>query len=348
LSTSIPTIIFDGDDTLWETQPIYNAVISEFYETLEGEGFERSLVRPVFTSINRDLLNKIKLSRNRLGKAMSQTYMTFCQQTDVVSEESVCQRLIDLADQVYTRAPRPMDQVNEVLTSLKKDFRLVFYSGGVEKIQRTRLSKLNLEHFFQEFVYVVNTKDSVALSTIVKSLNLDSSQTWMVGNSPMFDINPALSINLKCIWLHTSFWKEELEDISSKRSFCAFSLNEVLNIIYHEKGTFPKEYVLPSNTLQSISSASDKSEIKKTWVVGNSPKNDINPALYFGATPIWIPDHFNQEDIEPFRGSFFVAFSSDGAQKIIQSKMGCEFDSSKIIWRLSNKKGDLGGSIIVD
>jgi hypothetical protein len=39
LSRKVRAIIFDGDDTLWETQPLYDAAKKEFVFVLQQHGF---------------------------------------------------------------------------------------------------------------------------------------------------------------------------------------------------------------------------------------------------------------------------------------------------------------------
>ena len=51
-------VIFDGDDTLWKSQELYAAATSEFYQLLEGMGFDASRVRSLFRSYNRPVPRK--------------------------------------------------------------------------------------------------------------------------------------------------------------------------------------------------------------------------------------------------------------------------------------------------
>jgi putative hydrolase of the HAD superfamily len=340
-------VIFDGDDTLWKTQPIYKSVIDEFYAILEQQGFAQEEFRQLFTSINRDLLKKIKLSSDRLGRAMSSTYETMCQRVGEKSQSSISRELVELARQVYVRAPEPMKHLYEMLSQLQDDFELLFYSAGLEATQKTRLTKLGLDQFFQDRVFIVTSKDPDTVEGILETQGLDSGATWMVGNSPRFDINPGLQVGLKCVWMHTGFWREDLEDIDIGRVFGAFSLDEVTNILRHGNGFGPRGHVPSANEANEIQLALGNAlGSEAVWVVGTSPKHDINPALEVGAKPIWIPTAFDADDIEPFIGSMFVAFSREGAEDIIRQWSGSK--RPKVIWRIRDKRGDLGGSLVVD
>jgi putative hydrolase of the HAD superfamily len=349
LKTRKQAVFFDGDDTLWKTQPLYKSVIDEFYTILQQQGFDPEEFRPLFTSINRELLKKLKLSSGRLGRAMSGTYETMCKRARTRSQQSVNVRLGKLARQVYARAPEPMEHVHDVFSLLQKDFELFFYSAGVEETQRARLNKLKLAQYFQDRILIVTRKDAQKLSAILQLYSLDPETTWMVGNSPKFDVNPALTIGLNCIWMHTSFWKQELEDISTSRIYGAFSLDEVANILLFENGFGTQAYTPSTDEAKETRSILLRiSKAEDVWMVGTSPRFDINPALDVGANPIWIPTAFDIDDIEPFNGSMFVAFSREGAREIIRQRSGGNLKTSKVIWRLREKTGDKGGSLIVD
>lgn len=340
------TIIFDGDDTLWKTQPIYRSVIDEFYRKLREQGFKSPEVRPVFTSINRKLLKEIKLSSKRLGLAMSGAYEAMCQKSGVTCQTTIVKELLDLSQQVYIRPPEPMEGVHEVLSSLKQNFQLIFYSGGVEETQVNRLKSLSLDHYFGDRVFVVDKKDEETLGVILQSCGLRPDASWMVGNSPKFEMIPALRLGLSCIWMHTSFWKEELESITLNRVFVAFDLNEVENILLFGNGFGAEEYL--TNSQDSQIDYPQLIESKNVWIIGNNPKNDINPAIKMGANPIWIPTNFNSNDIEPFLGSIFVAFNHKDAESIIKIWADKSPESPHIIRRIYDEQGDKGGSLIVE
>ncbi len=342
-------VIFDGDDTLWNTQPIFKSVNDDFDTILRHQGFKPEEFHPLFNSINEELLETIKLSTERLGQAMSRTYEFMCQRVGIPSQSSIMRELIELAEQVYIRAPQPMDGLHAVLSSLSKDFELFFYSAGKDTTQRTRLASLGADEFFQDRLFIVRRKDEDVLSAILKDYGLDPRTTWIVGNSPKFEINPGTRLGLNCIWMHTSFWKLDLEDVSSGRTFVAFSLFEVANILRHGNGFGVKGYhPLAPEAQQIQATLACLPDHREIWIVGNSPKLDINPASKFSANLIWIPAAFDSDDIEPFNSRVFVAFSNEKAETIIREWSNGKLDPSKIIWRLSERTGDLGGSIVVE
>lgn len=344
------TVIFDGDDTLWKTQPIYKSVVDEFYDILKNQGFFPEEFQPLFDSINSALFKKIKLSTDRLGRAMVGTYETMCERKGIHPDTSLGTQLVVLARQIYERMPEILEGAHNTLSLLAQNsFQLVFYSGGDEKTQRNRLLKLGLDKYFQDRVIVVTKKDEEVLKHILDTAALDPANTWMVGNSPKFDINPAVRLGLNCIWLYTSFWKSELEDITENRIFGAFSLNEVPNILSYGSGFGERSYVPSDRQANEFQSELLKQRISDaTWVVGSSPKHDVNPALGINLNTVWMPTELGRNDIEPFCGTMFVGFSQEGVNSIIKRWSKADGNPPNIIWHLSPRDGELGDTLIVD
>jgi putative hydrolase of the HAD superfamily len=53
-----------------------------------------------------------------------------------------------------------------------------------------------------------------AYTTLARERELDAQRTWMVGNSPKSDINPALAAGLNAVYIpHPRTWGLEREEI---------------------------------------------------------------------------------------------------------------------------------------
>ncbi len=340
-------ILFDGDDTLWMTQPLYKSVLDESYVVLEQQGFAPVLAHSLFNAINARLLETIKLSAERLGQAMVETYETLCVRGDLPVRPGVGEALRELAGQVFLRAPLPLVGLHETLTLLAQDFDLFFYSGGVVDTQCERLTRLDLHKYFGQRLFIVTQKDDASLMAILRDYELDPATTWIVGNSPRFEINPGLRLGLNCIWMHTSFWTLDLEDISGQ-TYVAFTLPQVTEIIARGSG-FAQEYTPPADVAQELQSAlADLAGRSEVWLVGTSPRLDINPAMNTGVRLIWMPTALGYDDLEPMNGRVSVAFSRAGAEQIIARESGGSVESVGVIWRVRAAGGDLVERLVID
>jgi putative hydrolase of the HAD superfamily len=61
---------------------------------------------------------------------------------------------------------------------------------------------------------VVHEKAEETYRAIVQDSHLDPARTWMIGNSPRSDINPALRAGLNAVFIpHEHTWRLEKEEV---------------------------------------------------------------------------------------------------------------------------------------
>ncbi len=90
---------------------------------------------------------------------------------------------------------------------------LIVTKGHLEE-QRAKVERSGIEHHF-DAVVIVDEKDDQTYRSIVDSLGLDPRQTWMIGNSPRSDINPAIRAGINAIYIpHPRTWHLEAEDVT--------------------------------------------------------------------------------------------------------------------------------------
>jgi len=62
----------------------------------------------------------------------------------------------------------------------------------------------------------VKEKDTAAYRRLVEERGLDASRTWMIGNSPKSDINPAMAAGLHAVFVpHGDTWILEHEELNA-------------------------------------------------------------------------------------------------------------------------------------
>jgi putative hydrolase of the HAD superfamily len=81
--------------------------------------------------------------------------------------------------------------------------------------QSGKVDRSGLKHYFSA-VEIVPEKDPESFGSVVEKYALTKEHTWMVGNSPKSDINPALSIGLNAVFIpHDMTWILEQDEIMS-------------------------------------------------------------------------------------------------------------------------------------
>lgn len=71
-------LIFDGDDTLWETQSLYNLAKRRFRAEMEALGYDPEEVLRTFEEVDIINVRLLGFSKNRFPKSMSDTYEIMC------------------------------------------------------------------------------------------------------------------------------------------------------------------------------------------------------------------------------------------------------------------------------
>jgi len=119
-----------------------------------------------------------------------------------------------------------LDQVEHTLVALRPTSRLVLVTKGDEKYQSRKIERSGLAQLF-DAQFIVPEKDVDLYRGLVNRLDVDPSLTWMVGNSPKSDINPAVAAGLGAILIpHDHTWNAEIQQldrpelVTTLGSFC--------------------------------------------------------------------------------------------------------------------------------
>ena len=93
-------------------------------------------------------------------------------------------------------------------------------SGASAAEQAGKVERSGLKEFFAA-VEIVPEKDVATYRFVVSKHSLRDNTTWMVGNSPKSDINPALAAGLNAVFLpHGDTWILEHEEVATPQPPC--------------------------------------------------------------------------------------------------------------------------------
>jgi putative hydrolase of the HAD superfamily len=104
--------------------------------------------------------------------------------------------------------------VRETLPYLADRHRLIMMTKGAVGEQAGKVDRSGLKDFFAA-VEIVAEKDVPAYCALVSKYSLVDDTTWMIGNSPKSDINPAMAAGLNAVFLpHGDTWILEHEEVT--------------------------------------------------------------------------------------------------------------------------------------
>jgi len=207
------TLLIDADDTLWENNVFYLRCESRFLDYIESRGCDRSRARELLRACEQEMIEPYGYGPNGFLAALELA----CERSLRQNGREVSPDLVAKARSLGEPALSPpmvlLPDVERTLAALRPSSQLVLFTKGDEDTQRAKISRSGLGSFF-DAQYVVQEKSVRAYRRVGAELGLDPRHTWMVGNSPKSDINPAIAAGLSAIFIpHNHTWTAELQEI---------------------------------------------------------------------------------------------------------------------------------------
>ncbi len=200
-------LLIDADDTLWENNIYFEQAIHGFIEFLNHSSLTPAEVRAVIDEFERLL----GYGSANFTNSLVETYRRLAE-NDLRDED--ISRVRMFGEQIRSHPLQFLDDVEETLAYLFARHDLILLTKGDREEQLLKVEQSGLERFFREVV-VVHEKNVATYQQILSQLQLDPQATWMIGNSPRSDINPALAAGLKAIYIpHPHTWHLEHEEVS--------------------------------------------------------------------------------------------------------------------------------------
>jgi putative hydrolase of the HAD superfamily len=106
-----------------------------------------------------------------------------------------------------------IEGVPETLEYLSLRHDLTLFTKGHPEEQKLKIDRSGLGEFFAHTA-IVKEKDATAYRGLVAEREMEPERTWMIGNSPKSDVNPALEAGLNAVFVpHAHTWVLEKQEI---------------------------------------------------------------------------------------------------------------------------------------
>jgi putative hydrolase of the HAD superfamily len=110
-----------------------------------------------------------------------------------------------------------IEGVPETLEYLCRRHDLTLFTKGHPEEQKLKIDRSGLGIYFGHTA-IVKEKDAAAYTALARERGMDRERSWMVGNSPKSDINPALEAGLNAVFVpHAHTWVLEKQEIRNGR-----------------------------------------------------------------------------------------------------------------------------------
>jgi len=136
-------------------------------------------------------------------------------------------------EQIRSQPLQLINGVRETLEYLAPRHDLMLLTKGDSEEQQLKVERSGIEEFFRHVV-IVPEKDVATYHRIVSELEIDPQLTWMIGNSPRSDINPALAAGLKAVYIpHPDTWHLEHEEVQEAAEGSLLTLSAFAELQKH-------------------------------------------------------------------------------------------------------------------
>lgn len=203
-----PTLVFDGDDTLWRTMPLYTTAKRRFFAYMVELGFDAKCVEDAFEA--RDVKNVAAwgFTVERFRRSMVETFEEFIRRKGEAPTLRTAERVSRIATSVSRNKTRRMPGAREILQQLRGRCRLVLLTKGEYALQEQRIAESGLGEFFERVV-IVEHKDRSTFEQVQRELHSPAASMWSIGDSLRSDVRPALQAGLNAVWIPQETWGYE-------------------------------------------------------------------------------------------------------------------------------------------
>jgi putative hydrolase of the HAD superfamily len=205
-------LLIDADDTLWENNIYFERTIADFIERLNHQHMSPLEVRLFLNDVERETI----LERGYGSHSFAHSLVTCFERLALQPITPELHEFIwGFAHRVSTSELEIIAGVPETLEYLNRcGHHLIVMTKGNIAEQSGKVERSGLKDYFAA-VEIVAEKNAPSYREIVAKYEFDRQLTWMVGNSPKSDINPAMAAGINAVFVpHDNTWVLEHETVN--------------------------------------------------------------------------------------------------------------------------------------
>jgi putative hydrolase of the HAD superfamily len=203
-------LIIDADDTLWENNVYFERAFDEFVAFLDHSSMTPAEVREVLDEIEGANTRIHGYGSLNFARNLRQCYEHLAEHAVL---EADLKTVMGFAERILERPMEVIEGVPQTLEYLAARHDLTLFTKGHAEEQKLKIDRSGMGVFFGHTA-IVKEKDAAAYRNLVTERGMDAGRTWMIGNSPKSDINPALEAGLNAVFVpHAMTWVLEKEAI---------------------------------------------------------------------------------------------------------------------------------------
>jgi putative hydrolase of the HAD superfamily len=209
-STSGVTLLFDGDDTLWDNNVHFERAIEAWLDAVAWGPWDRDACRDELDRVEESNFEHGSVGTAAFGEHLRIAAAAIVPPDRLAGANAVVDTILGVMGSTSVAL---LDGVADTLSELARRFPLSLVTRGDPAEQWAKIDGSGLRDLFTH-IAVVPTKVPATYRELVTRWSLDPARTWMIGNSPRSDILPARAAGLRAVLVtHASSWRLEIVDL---------------------------------------------------------------------------------------------------------------------------------------
>jgi putative hydrolase of the HAD superfamily len=226
---NLKVIAFDADDTLFVNEPYFQETEQKFCALMSDYLSEQGLSQELFKT---EVDNLHLYGYGIKGYTLSMIEAAMKISNNTLSVEVIA-KIIDLGKELLQKPIELLDGVEETLKALQGKYKLIVATKGDLKDQQRKLHDSGLGIYFHH-IEVMADKQEVNYEKLLKRLEIESKEFFMIGNSLKSDVLPVLGIGGYALHIpfHTTWEHEKIHHKVEHPNFRTVDkISDVLEIL---------------------------------------------------------------------------------------------------------------------
>lgn len=222
-------IAFDADDTLFINEPYFEETENKFCGMMSHYLSPKSLSQELLKT----QVNNLPLYGYGIKGYILSMIETAIKVSDGTISTKGIQKITDLGKELIQKPIELLEGVEETLQALQGQYKLVVATKGDLKDQQRKLHDSGLGSYFHH-IEVMADKQELNYEKLVRRLEIEPSEFFMVGNSLKSDVLPVLNIGGHALHVpfHTTWAHERIDhEIVHPNFYAVEKITDIIPIL---------------------------------------------------------------------------------------------------------------------
>lgn len=197
-------LFFNGDNTLWDVEILYDEQRAHFCEyMLHVYNIPTDRTDAVQRKTDSELYRYLVYSPTRFPTSFVKTLEKLA--PEHVDKPDALDLAYRIGAEVFERKAPSEEHVGDILRAASRKYNLAMITSGDTQVQLKRLADFEHNELFQE-ICIIPRKDDSTFLKFAERVNAEPAMTAVIGDSLRSDINSADRAGFKTYWLVANNW----------------------------------------------------------------------------------------------------------------------------------------------